>query len=471
MPEKQKSVDIALIDDEPDLIESCARILEGEGYNCVTTTDSRTAIELIRKAEPKVVISDYKMPGKDGVKILEEVREEFPAVPVIMISAFATVERVVEAVKSGAFDYLTKPFSSDQLTITVNRAMERQRLHMENVALKTRLRDDYFSRYFVGKSPAVLAITDLVKKVAQTDSPALITGETGTGKELLARAIHQLSKRSEKAFLAVDSRSLTGKTLEAAEEGNEERSGRDSVFPAANGGTLYLEKAEELDMETQARLIRILQEKKTPKQDGWDSVPVDVRVLASTTGDLHSAMLEKKIRENLYYSLNVFTIQIPPLRERKEDIGILADYFLKLLAEENGASPKTVHHEALAVMIEYDWPGNARELKSVMEMSASISDDTTIMVRDLPENIRQSDDMKGLSFKNAKKKWMEQFEKNYLENLLLSQKGNIVHAAEEAGIARMSLYRMLKRNNLTGLAAHERESGKKTDINERNENK
>ena len=471
MPEINRSVDIALIDDEPDLVESCARILEGEGYICATTTDSNSAIELIRKTKPRLVITDYKMPGKDGIKILEEVKAEFPEIPVVMISAFATVERVVEAVKSGAFDYLTKPFSSDQLVITATRALERHRLQMENVALKTRLRDDFFDNYFVGKSPAILAITDLVKKVAQQDSPALITGETGTGKELLARAIHLLSKRSENTFLAVDSRSLTGKMLDAVGEEGDEAKGQKSVFTAASGGTLYLEKVDELDMETQARLIRILQEKKASRPGGWDSVPVDVRVLASTTGDLHSAMTEKKFRENLYYSLNVFTIRIPPLRERKEDIGILSDYFLKLLARENGDTPKTVHHETLARMIEYDWPGNARELKSVIEMSASMTDDRIIMVRDLPQNIRQSDDLAGLSFKNAKKKWMEQFEKNYLENLLLSQKGNIVKAAREAGIARMSLYRMIKRNDLSGLVESEREVFKKPDVEERNERK
>ncbi len=460
MHENRKTKGIVLlIDDEEDLLESCARILEDEGYECVTTTDSRNALELARRVRPWVVVTDYKMPGKNGVEILNEINGEFPDAPVVMISAYATTEGVVHAVKMGAFDYLTKPFSSDQLVVTIRRAFTQYRLKIENAALKIKLRNDFFNHYFVGKHPKFLGIVDLIKKVADTESNILIHGETGTGKELAARAIHIHSARSEHPFLVVDSKTLTKEMLEASPRGDTDDSSshaHKSVLEATHGGTLYLEKVEELDMGLQGRLLKILQDKKTQRRGEWDWVPIDVRIIASTTSDLHVATARQEFRENLYYFLNVVNIRIPSLRERKEDIGILCDIFLKRVAEKQNTPPKSIHHDTLAKLMEYEWPGNVRELRSVIEMTASVTMGQTLMVKDIPEHVRQASLISGLAFKEVKEKWLKRFEKQYLENLLLATNGNISKASEEAGIARMSLYRMIKRNDLTRLATHER---------------
>jgi len=451
---------ILLIDDEPDLLESCRRILEDEDCDCVTTTDSLAALDLAREVNPSVVVTDFKMPGKDGMQILREINSEFPDTPVVMISAFATIEGAVEAVKLGAFDYLTKPFSSDQMIITIRRALERRRLKLENTLLKTKLKDDFFNHFFVGKHPRFLKIVELIKRVAQTESNILIHGETGTGKELIARAIHIHSKRADNPFLVVDSTTLTKEMLEAAPASGKDQAERShkSIFEAANGGTLFLEKTEDMELGMQARLLRVLQDRKTARSGEWEWVPVDVRVIASSTSDLQTAMSMKQFRENLYYFLNVVNIHVPPLRERKEDIGILCDHFLNQLADRENTRPKALHHETLDKLMDYEWPGNVRELRGVIEMASSLTEKDTLMVSDLPDHVRRSSSLGGLTFKDAKHAWVERFEKNYLENLLLTNNGNISRASETAGIARMSLYRMLKRNDLIQFANHERSS-------------
>lgn len=449
---------ILLVDDEPDLLESCVRILEDEEYNCVTTTDSTEVIDLVAQHNPSVIVTDFIMPEKNGMDVLNEVRAEYPDIPVVMISAYATINGVVEAVKSGAFDYLTKPFSTDQLVITIRRALEQFHLQKENKGLKKRLRDDFFNHHFVGKHPKFLKTVELIQKAAETESSILIQGETGTGKELAARAIHLLCRRADGPFLVVDCSAISKEMIEAA-PANSSGSGegaKKSIFEAADGGTLYLENVEQLDPVMQTRLIRILQDRKVPRGDEWEWVPVDVRFIASTTVDLYSAMIQKEFRENLYYSLNVVNIAITPLRERKEDIGILCDHFFRQIAEKDAIEVPTIHTDALAKLMEYSWPGNVRQLVNVVEGAVSLSENKVLMLKNLPDEIRHYNGSHGLSFKDARNKWLQQFEKHYVENLLLTNKGNISRASEMAGVARMSLYRMLKRTGLQELVNHER---------------
>jgi len=374
---------ILLVDDEPDLLESCVLILEDEKYNCITTSDSTKVIDLVAQHNPSVIVTDFMMPEKNGMDVLKEVKAEFPDIPVVMISAYATINGVVEAVKSGAFDYLTKPFSSDQLVITVRRALEHFRLQKENKGLKKRLRDDFFNHHFVGKHPKFLKTVELIQKAAETESNILIHGETGTGKELAARAIHLLCKRADGPFLVVDCTAFSKEMIEAA-PANSSGSGetaKKSIFEAADGGTLYLENVEQLDPVMQTRLIRILQDRKVPRGDEWEWVPVNVRFIASTTIDLYSAMLQKKFRENLYYCLNVVNIAITPLRERQEDIGILCDHFFRQIAERDGIEVPTIHTDALARLMEYGWPGNVRQLVNVVEGAVSISENKVVMAK------------------------------------------------------------------------------------------
>lgn len=448
-----------LIDDEKDLLESCARILEDEGYELVTTTRAEKALDLARKTRPWVVVTDFRMPGKDGMMILEEMRAEFPGTPVIMISAYATIDGVVEAVKQGAFDYITKPFSADQLIITARRAVEKHRLWAENRALKKELERDFFNHHFVGKHPSFLKVVEMIRKVAGTESNVLIRGETGSGKEMAARAIHLHSPRAGGPFIVTDCSTITKEMLEAAPAGGDDGKEhvKKSVFEAADGGTLYLERVEDLDPAMQARLLRILQDRKVVRGGEWEWVPVDARVLAGTTINLHEAMTQKRFRENLYYCLNVVSIEMPPLRERKEDVGILCDNFFGRMAKRGGEPPPKLSAESLARLMEYDWPGNVRQLRNVVERAASLAEDGIITVDLLPEEVRTpKDSLNGVSFKEARRRWLERFERVYLENLLLSENGNISKASEKAGVARMSLYRMLKRTGLSQTLGQER---------------
>lgn len=449
---------ILLIDDEPDLLESCARILEEENYECVTTTDSENVPDLIRQHNPRVVVTDFKMPGKDGMEVLRDVQSEFPGTPVIMISAYATINGVVEAVKHGAFDYITKPFSSGQLIVAVRRALEQYRLQNENTALKKKLQDDFFNHYFVGKHPKFLKTVELIRKVAKTESNVLIQGESGTGKELAARAIHLHSRRSGGPFLIVDCTTIETEMAAAVPASAKEpgKNEKNSIFEAADGGTLYLEHVDELNFAMQARFYRILQDRKVSKINEWEPVPVDVRLIASTEVDLYSAMRQKKFRENMYYALNVVNIVLAPLRERREDLGILCDHFFKQIAERNDTEVSSLHPDTLTKLMEYHWPGNVHQLQNVIERVVSLSESRVLMVKNLPDEIRSYNGDMDLSFREAKNRWQRQFEKHYLENLLLTNRGNISRASEMAGIARMSLYRMLKRTGLQELVMHER---------------
>jgi len=446
----EEQITVMMVDDEPDLLESCQRILEDEDYRCLTTTDSSEVMSIIRKDKPCVILTDYLMPGKNGVEVLKEVKGEFPNIPVVMISAYATVSHVVEAVKIGAFDYITKPFSSDQLIITVKRAVERACLHKENATLKQKLNEDFFNRHFVGKHPKFLNLLERIKKVAVSEANVLIEGETGTGKELAAKAIHMNSKRAENAFIVVECYTLTKEMLDASPD-DESAVARhyQSMFDAAKGGTIYLEQVEELSPAMQARLLRILQDMKTSRSGEWEQVSIDVRFIASCSANLQSLVEQEQFRENLYYCLNVIGIQMPPLRERKEDIEILCDHFFHERAEQHGEPVKTLNSEALARLMQYDWPGNVRELRNAIERAASIAEGDTISALHLPDDMLCTDNGYDLSFKDARKKHLGQFEKLYLENLLRKNKGNISRASEESGITRTSLYRMLKRTSMS----------------------
>jgi len=460
---------VLVIDDEPDLLESYARILEAERYKCITTSDPFEASSLALSTRPDAVITDFKMPGKSGVDILRDVCADIPYVPVIIISAYATVEGVVEAVKLGAFDYLPKPFTSDQLIITVRRAVDQCRLYLENLTLKNKLHEDFFNHYLVGKHPRILKIIEMIEKVSAAKTNILLHGEQGVGKEQAARAIHKNSERANGPFVSIDSATLTRENLEAAPVVKGASGSADkpfiSVFEAAEGGVLYLENIENLDIGVQAKLLKALQDKEMARQGGWKAVPIDIRMIASSARDLRDALNEGRFLEDLYYQLNIVKIEIPPLRHRKEDIGILSDHFLKEYARKENTRPKTLSSESLSKLMEYNWPGNISELRYVIETEASLSDSDTLALKNIPENAEPPGPLSGLTFKEAKRVWMRQFERQFLEDLLLMNKGNISQASEEAGIARMSLYRMLKRNDLTKLALRERsvEKGRLSD--------
>ena len=453
---------ILMVDDEPDLLESCARILEDEGIECLTTTDPLQVMGMIRESAPEVLVTDFKMPGMSGVELMEAVREEYPEIPIIMVSAYATVEGVVRAVKMGAFDYITKPFTPDQLVITVKRAVERRRLARENSKLRQRVREDFLMYNFVGRSKAMLTIAGMVKKVGPTRTCVLIQGEGGAGKETAARAFHMNSGRDSGPFVAVDCAEVTKEMLMASslDAGQDSQGQRPrTLFERARGGVLYLKSAEMLDKSAQEELSRVLQQGAASMPGTWERTPVDTRVISSSSAGLKELVNEGKFRQDLYYLLNVVNVLIPPLRERLEDIPLLCEHFLSQIAKRDGSPARAAGREFVDKLCLYHWPGNVRELKGVLETAAAGPGEAELKASDLPENIRKFAFARGMAYKDAKEEWMGKFEKDFLENLLYTSKGNITQAAEMAGVARMSLYRMIRRNNLAGLAVQEREAG------------
>ncbi|MDH5757490.1 MAG: sigma-54 dependent transcriptional regulator [Nitrospinota bacterium] len=464
MPEGQ-SARVVLVDDEPDLLESCVRILEDEEIPCIGSTDPLEALRMIRVLRPEAVVTDFKMPGMNGVELLAAIKEEFPELPVIMISAFATIEGVVEAVKSGAFDYVTKPFSPDQFVITVRRALEKSRLVKENDMLRRKVREEFLRRNFVGRSRAMAQITQVITKVAPSRTCVMIQGETGVGKRTAAMAIHVHGGRDGAPFVAVDCAELTKEQLAARPQAQHPENagleeGSENLFLAAKGGTLYMDGVDRLAPQIQAKLARILQKKDTDLSGKAEPALLRPRVICSTDVDLKGMVNEGKFRQDLYFLLNVVHIPIPPLRERPEDIPALCESFFAELARREGAEPKTASLDFMEKLAVYHWPGNARELMGALETAAAGASGNELTSADLPDNIRRQGSMRGMTYKRAREAWLGKFEKDFLENLLYTCKGNITQASETAGIARMSLYRMIKRNNLAGLVSLEREAEK-----------
>ncbi|MBI3600311.1 MAG: sigma-54-dependent Fis family transcriptional regulator [Nitrospinae bacterium] len=454
---------ILVVDDEQDMLENCSRILNNLGYTCITASNGDEAMGIIKEKLPDLIITDLKMPGKNGLELLKEIKKEDSDGLVIIFTAFATIESAVDAVKSGAFDYLPKPFTADQLKITVERALNQKRLAEENRNLKEQLHEHFKYDNIIGQSQKIKDVLNMVSRVARTDSNILLLGESGTGKELIARCIHANSNRAEKPFITVDCASLPENLLESELFGHEKGSftgahiSRQGMFETANGGTLFLDEIGELTPNLQAKLLRILQERQLRRVGGRSFIDIDIRVISATNKDLGHAIQDKEFREDLFFRLNVISISLPPLRERLDDIPLLCNSFLKKFSDVN----KGISDEAVDMLKNYNWPGNVRELQNVIERAVSLSDGGIISVKDLPDNIKgqgqppQSPFVKGelkgvVNFKDAKKEWLSSFEKDYLIELLKRNNNNITKAAEEAGIPRMTIYRMMKKYNLKG---------------------
>ncbi|HAP68059.1 MAG TPA: hypothetical protein DCQ99_09900 [Nitrospinae bacterium] len=459
---------ILVIDDELDMLENCSRILKNLGCECITASNSEEAIKIARERLPDVVITDLKMPGKNGVELLKEIKGENPDSIVILFTAFATIESAVDAVKSGAFDYLQKPFTADQLRITVERALTQKRLTEENKNLKEQLYEHFKFDNIIGQSQKVKDVLDMVRRVSKTESNILLLGESGTGKELVARCIHANSERAGMPFVPVDCASLPENLLESELFGHEKGSftgahaSRQGMFETANGGTLFLDEIGELTPNLQAKLLRVLQERQLRRVGGRNLIDIDIRIISATNKNLEGAIKEKEFRDDLFFRLNVISITLPPLRERVDDIPLLCNFFIKNFAIGNKKEIKGISTDAIGRLKKYNWPGNVRELQNVIERGVSLSDGGYITANDLPDNIKaqghipplipaQADFVKGeqgLSFKDAKKEWLSSFEKDYLIELLNKNSNNITKAAEKAGIPRMTIYRMMKKYNL-----------------------
>jgi two-component system response regulator AtoC len=449
---------ILIIDDEPELLENCRRILSASGYCCLTETDPVKAVEEIERERPALVLTDLRMPSMDGIEVVKAAKKIDPDMVVVLFTAFAAVETAVAAMREGAFDYLSKPFSSADFELVVKRALEHYNVIHENKNLRSQLRDRFCFDKVVGVSEAMQEVFALIQKVARTQANVLIYGESGTGKELIARTIHANGPRASGPFIPVDCGSLTETLLESELFGHEKGAftgahvTKPGLFEVAERGTIFLDEIGGMSLNLQSRLLRVLQERQVRRVGGTRFLNVDVRVISASNRDLREAIRSGTFREDLFYRLNVVQLSLPPLRARAGDIPILAKAFLSEFVEADGKEIRNLDPRALRLLEEYHWPGNVRELKNVIERAVALADGPTLLPEYLPESIRYGTmaevRAEGASMKAAKQAIIGTFERNYLVDLLKRHKGHIGHSAQEAGVDRKTIERMLKKHGL-----------------------
>ena len=384
---------LLVADDDPGLRESLERTLTREGYRVVLASDGRAALERVQAGGVDLIVTDLRMPGLTGLELLRAAKAIRPDVDVILLTAFGTVEEAVKAMKDGAYDFLTKPFRREQLLKLVDKALERRDLIEQNKALKKQLEDIRAKGQMIGASPAFRRMLTLVEQIADSSATILIQGESGAGKELVARAIHERSGRRTGPFVAVNCAALPETLLESELFGYEKgaftgAAGRkEGRFELAHGGTLFLDEVADLSLVTQPKILRVLQEGEFERLGGTRTIQVDVRIVAATNQDLTEMVREKRFREDLYYRLNVITVRVPPLRERHEDIRLLAQHYLRVYAAKNGRKLEGLSNEALERLESYAWPGNVRELENLIERTVLLARKDRIDAEDLPEEV------------------------------------------------------------------------------------
>lgn len=386
---------ILIVDDEKNYLLVLEDLLTEEGYNVVTADSARVGLEIVEQQELDAVITDMKMPGMDGMALFESIHQKHPDLPVIMMTAYGTQEKALEAMKKGAFDYIFKPFENEQFKFTIRKAVDHYHLVRQNRYLTQELRGRYRFSNIVGKSASMQRIFQLIEKVAPSKATILITGESGTGKELIAKAIHFNSTRRDLPFVTVNCGALPENLLESELFGHEKGafsgavSQRKGRFETAHEGTLFLDEISEMSPPLQVKLLRVLQEMEFERVGSSQTLKVDVRVLAASNRILKEEVAEGRFRTDLFYRLNVVHIAIPALRERKDDIPPLVNHFLRKYSDESGCSPLTMHPEALRLLLDYPWPGNVRELENVIERAVILCSGEQIEMRDLPVEIRE----------------------------------------------------------------------------------
>jgi DNA-binding NtrC family response regulator len=385
---------ILIADDEPLTLELVVERLHAEGYEVEVVSDGEEAIEAARKNSFKLVLTDLSMPGMGGMEVLAHFVKHYPETPVIVLTGFGTIETAVEAIKRGAYDYLSKPANLDEISLTLKRAINHKDLKEENVALRSQIQEQHRLDRLIGQSAAIHHLYRIIKRVAKTDSTVLITGESGTGKELVANGIHYQSPRRDMPFVPINCGAIPEELLESELFGHEkgaftgafkERRGR---FELANKGTVFLDEIGEMSPKLQVKLLRFLQETKIQRVGGSRTVEVDVRILAATNKDLERAVAENQFREDLFYRLNVIPIHVPPLRERAGDIALLIQHFLKQHCLKKNIPQKRMSEAAIESLEQYAWPGNVRELENVIERLVILTDTDEIQLLDLPKRMQ-----------------------------------------------------------------------------------
>ncbi len=455
---------LLVADDDPAVRESLERTLKREGYRVVVASDGQAGLEQLKAGGVDLVLADLKMPGLSGLDLLKAAKTVAPDVDVIMLTAFGTVEEAVQAMKDGAYDFLTKPFQRAQLIRLIRKALERRALIAENRALQQRLDDLLRQGAVIGTSPTFQRMMMLIEQVAPSSATVLIQGESGVGKELAARAIHERSARRAGPFVAVNCAALPETLLESELFGYEKgaftgAAGRkEGRFELADGGTLFLDEVADLSPVTQPKILRVLQEGEFERVGGTKTLRVDVRIVTATNQDLVQLVREKRFREDLYYRLNVITITVPPLRERREDIPLLAHHFLRVYAAKNNRKLDGFSEEALARLETYSWPGNVRELENAVERAVVLARGSVVEVTDLPASVVEgapsADWVKAIPVGTS----LAEVEQQLLEETLRQTKGNKTLAAKLLGIDPKTVFRKLKQSGAEEAGAEDDES-------------
>ena len=444
------SARILVADDEKEILISCRKILERAGYEVATVSDGAEALKVLKSNHYDLLFIDLRMPGRSGMEIMSLARSIDPSMMMIMFTAFATLDTAVESIKRGAFDYLAKPFTADQLRLAAQRALNHRKLQLENLSFRDELAENMCFDKIIGASEAMQKLFSTLQKVMRSDANILVLGETGTGKELVARTIHAHSFRQDCPFIAVDCAALPENLLESELFGHEKgaftgaNQATRGLLELAHTGTLFLDEIGELPLALQAKLLRTLQERELRRLGSEKIISIDIRVIAATGRDLRAEIAGKNFREDLYYRLNVITVQLPSLRNRREDIPLLANHFLKSFTQQHHREAASISPAVMELFLTYNWPGNVRELQNVIQAAVLLGEGASIELPDLPEYLR-GDDRQEVTFQGMREKQSEAVEKTFLVELLTRHRGNVSEAAAEARMTRKMVYRLAKK--------------------------
>ena len=448
---------VLIVEDHDRLREQLGQFYEQEGFKVTTAACGEEGIERLSQEKFAIVVSDVKMPGIDGFQLAHHIREKYPDTDVILITAFGNIKQAVEAMKLGASDYITKPFQPEAIRLVSEKLIERRRLLEEVKELRQRVHEEYTLENILSKSPRMLKVFDLIRSLAETDSGVMITGETGTGKELVARAIHNLSRRKSRQFVAINCGAFPDTLLESELFGFEKGAftgavqSRAGKIELADGGTLFLDEIEAMAAPMQVKLLRVLQEREVERLGGNRKVKIDMRVIAATNVDLSLCLARGTLREDFYYRINVIPIQLPALRERLEDLPLLIDHILSRHPVAIEKKIRQLTPKVLDQMLAYHWPGNIRELENILERAIVKSRGDVIENVDLPappQRILDSWYAGNGAREVSLKQWLSNSEKDYLRSLLIKYKGSISSTAKEAKVDNKTLYRKMRRHGL-----------------------
>ncbi len=447
---------ILIVEDEPDMLLGLQKILSKQGHHVEIAETGSTGLKKVEESFFDIVITDLKMPGVDGIELLRKVKKAYSDTMVIVITGYGTIESAVEAMKLGAYDYITKPFDAERIKMVVQKALKQIALTNENKYLREQIKEAKNFQNIIGESQKMQDVFKIADQVALTDTTVLILGESGTGKELIARYIHYNSPRKDKVFVPVNCAALRETLLESELFGHEKGSFTGAVstkrglMEIAFGGTFFFDEIGDVSPSIQGKLLRVLQEREFMRVGGTDTISADIRLIAATNKNLEECIKERTFREDLYYRLNVVSIRLPPLRERKDDIPPLAQFFLRRFNKKTGKKIREIQEDVLGILVGYDWPGNVRELENIIERSVVMATKDAIDVSHLPDKLLETHIdsgpvFRGLSYKEAKQQVVDSFSKEFLERLLQMSKGNVSKASKQAKMDVANFRRLMRK--------------------------